>query len=87
LWKIAGEEERIVITRDRGFLCPGVVPFPSGVLVVRVPDDWSGAEIALFIWNGIHWITPGALAGHVTVMDPRRTRQRLLTALPGASVD
>ena len=61
---------------------PVPCPAPAGVVVVRVPDDWDGAAIALFIWNSLHWIAPEALVDSVTVIDPKRTRHRPLSQLP-----
>ncbi|MBI3988873.1 MAG: DUF5615 family PIN-like protein [candidate division NC10 bacterium] len=38
LWKRAGQEGRILMTRDLGFMLPKVQPQPVGVVLVRIPD-------------------------------------------------
>ena len=75
LWRTAGLEQRVVITRDRGFLCPNVLPIPVGVVVVRAPEHWNAAAIALLVWDAPNALGGESLAGNVTVMRPGATRQ------------
>jgi predicted nuclease of predicted toxin-antitoxin system len=82
LWQVAGREGRVVITRDRGFLCPGLRPSPGGIVVVRTPDDWKGPAISLFVWDALHRLGLDSLVGTVTIIDLNRTRQRPLSEIP-----
>lgn len=81
LWLLAGREERVILTRDRGFAFPALEPSPPGIVVVRVPDDWNGAAIALFIANSLQRLGFTSLVGNLTVIDTRRARRRSLAEL------
>ncbi|MCI0413525.1 DUF5615 family PIN-like protein [bacterium] len=44
LWKMAGDEHRIVVTRDLRFLMPNVSPGPLGVVIIRIPDTYLAKQ-------------------------------------------
>ena len=83
LWELAGRERRLVVTRDRGFICPSVSPAPPGVVVLRAPPSWRGAAIALMAWDALQDAGPDRLHGNVTVISPGQVRQRPLSRLVG----
>jgi predicted nuclease of predicted toxin-antitoxin system len=78
LWQVAGRERRLVVTRDRGFLCPALTPPPPGVLVVRVPPQWRAADIVSLVVEIVRRLGPESLVGKITVLEPQRVRQRPL---------
>lgn len=78
LWLLAGREDRVVLTRDRGFVHPGLTPAPAAIVVFRVPDLWTGADIATFGVRALSLVPPEGLLGYITVLEPDRTRRRLL---------
>ena len=82
LWQLAGQEARIVVTRDRGFAHPELTPFPPGVIVVRTPQAWKAAEIAEFALDVIQRLREESLVGYMTLIRPGRVRQRPLADLP-----
>ena len=87
LWQLAGREERIVVTRDRGFAHSELVPFPLGVIVVRTPQGWKSAEITQLTLDVIQRVPEESLVGHMTLIRPGRTRQRTLIDLPHGEMD
>ncbi len=82
LWVLAGAERRIIITRDLGFLWPDLAPHPEGVVIVRVPQEWKATEITELVRSSFDVLGGASLQGYVTVIDPRRIRQRPLALLP-----
>ena len=78
LWQLAGRESRTVVTRDLGFLWPGLMPAPDGVVMIRVPDDWQAQAITRLVSRSLDRLDTATLAGNVTVIEPGRIRQRPL---------
>lgn len=78
LWKTAGQEGRIVVSRDLGFMLPEVSPPPSGVVLVRVPNFFKAKAILRLVQEGLHKIPEATLFGNVTLIEPGRVRQRRL---------
>ena len=83
LWRIAGEEGRLVVTRDLGFMLPEVRPSPLGVVLVRTPDMCRADAILRLVQAGLSGLQEASLCGHVTVITPGRVRQRRLRSLEG----
>ena len=81
LWRIAGRQGRIVVTRDLGFVLPRVVPRPPGVVLIRVPNTFHALAILRLFQEGLARALPESLTGHITVLRPGRVRQRPLSAL------
>ena len=81
LWELAGREVRVVLTRDLGFLWPGLSPAPRGVVMVRVPSDWRAQQVAFLVQNALARTDLGTLAGNVTVLEPGGIRQHPLAAI------
>ena len=80
---LAGEQARIVVTRDLGFLWPAVAPHPAGVVIVRVPQEWNAADISELLRRALGDLDAASLLGNLTILEPVRTRQRPLTQVPG----
>lgn len=78
LWLLAGAQQRVILTRDRGFVHPGLTPAPAAIVVFRVPDLWTGADIAAFGVRTLGSLPPAELLGYVTVLERGRTRRRPL---------
>ncbi|WP_448591061.1 DUF5615 family PIN-like protein [Thermoflexus hugenholtzii] len=38
LWRLAAESQRVITTRDLGFLLHAQEPHPPGIVLIRVPD-------------------------------------------------
>jgi len=82
LWALAGEQGRLVITRDLGFLHWPVRPPPLGVVMVRAPDSWQAPSITGMVARELERVATGTLAGTVTVVEPGGVRQRRFPAGP-----
>ena len=78
LWLAAGQQKRIVVTRDLGFMLPLVVPPPAGVILVRAPDTFRADQILRLFQDGLGRVSAASLLGSVTVIQPGRVRQRPL---------
>jgi len=78
LWRIAGQQGRIVITRDLGFMLPEVSPAPLGVVLVRAPNSYRADAILRLVKAALSRIPGEALYDSVTVIEPGRVRQRTL---------
>lgn len=79
LWQLAGEQQRIVVTRDLGFLWPSLHPVPVGVVIIRVPSQWRAAQITSLVQGALEDATLSSLQGNVTLVEPGRIRQRSLS--------
>lgn len=75
LWKRAGQEGRLLMTRDLGFMLPELQPQPAGVVLVRVPDTYKADAILRLVQDGFRRVPEGTLYGNVTVIEPSRVRQ------------
>jgi len=82
LCRLAGREQRVVITRDLGFLGTGLSASPRGVILLRVPHHWRAADIARLVQDSLRRMECEDLVGYVTVIEPGRVRQRRLQDLP-----
>jgi len=78
LWKIAGKQGRLLMTRDVGFMLPEVGPRPLGVVLLRMPDTYKAHHIVRLVQDGLIRIPETKLYSHVTVIEPGRVRQRKL---------
>ena len=76
LWKRAAREEHILVTRDLDFPFPKIRPYPSGLIIVRVPDTFTGEQITRIFSEAIKRMQPEDLEGSVTVITPGRIRIR-----------
>jgi len=83
LWRLAGRERRVVVTRDLGFLWPSLSPAPTGVVLIRAPDGWQARQILVLIQDGLRRMDAGSLDGNVTVIQPGSVRQRPLAEISG----
>jgi predicted nuclease of predicted toxin-antitoxin system len=82
LWALGGEEARIVVTRDLGFLWPAMAPHPAGVVIVRAPQEWQAADISELVRTALGELGTDSLLGNLTILEPSRTRQRPLAQVP-----
>lgn len=78
LWKIAGEQGRLLMTRDLGLMLPEVSPPPQGVVLLRIPDTYKAGAILRLVQDGLSCVPKAKLYNHVTVIEPGRIRQRKL---------
>ncbi len=76
LWRIAGAQGRVVVTRDLGFVLPRVTPPPLGLVLIRVPNTFHALAIFRLFQEGLAHAVPESLAGQITVLRPGRVRQR-----------
>ena len=78
LWRIAGAEERFVLTGDLGFMWPALQPLPVGVVIVRAPSHWQALQLSELIRVALQDETQESLHGMVTLIEPGRVRRRSL---------
>jgi len=79
IWQTAGRQHRIVITRDLDFPLPGVHPIPKGVVLVRVPDTWTGRQIVRLVRDGFEELDRlEQLERQITVLTPGQIRMHEL---------
>jgi predicted nuclease of predicted toxin-antitoxin system len=45
LWMLAAREKRVLIIKDLDFPFPQLRPHPLGLILVRVPDTFTGPQI------------------------------------------
>ena len=76
LWRIAGAQGRVVVTRDLGFMLPRVTPAPPGVVLIRAPNTFHALAIVRLFQEGLARALPESVPGHITVLRPGRIRQR-----------
>lgn len=81
LWEVAVRERRMVITRDLGFVPDRARSCPPGLIVLRAPNNWRAQAIVGFFRDGLASLSPNALRGMLTVIQPGRVRQRQLTSI------
>lgn len=81
LWQLAGENERFILTRDLGFLWPKRLPLPPGVVMIRAPDKWNARQITALVVNALEGMSREALEGRLTVIEPGRVRQHLISRI------
>ncbi len=78
LWRLAGREHRVLITRDLDFPIPDVHPEPAGLVLVRVPDDWTGTQIVNLVRSSFHTLELEQLAKRITVLTPGQIRTHVM---------
>lgn len=78
LWRSAAREKRILITKDLDFPLPRSRPYPPGLILIRVPDIFTGDQITRTFSKAIKTTTLKNLEGHITVVAPGRIRVRQL---------
>ena len=82
LWQIAGAEERLILTRDLGFMWPALRPLPAGVVIVRAPAHWQALQLTELIRVALQDAPAESLTDRVTLIEPGRVRQRALSEMP-----
>jgi len=82
LWKLAIDEERVLVTRDRDFPIQGASGRPPGIVLLRPEASMRSAQITTLFESALARIGLDALLGHVTVIEPGRARQRPYANLP-----
>ncbi len=78
LWRLAGRQHRVLITRDLDFPIPDVYPEPAGLVLIRVPDDWTGTQIISLVRNGFHQLDMEQLRRRITVLTPGQIRTHVM---------
>lgn len=81
LWKFAAREQRIIVTRDLDFPLPKVRPYPLGLVLIRVPDTFTGKQITRLFSNFIKTSNLKNLEANITVIAPGRVRIRKMDLL------
>jgi predicted nuclease of predicted toxin-antitoxin system len=85
LWRLAGQEERFILTRDLGFPWPTRLPLPPGIVVIRAPDTWNARQIMVLVVTALASTPSEALRGNVTVVEPARVRQHPISPVSSQS--
>lgn len=78
LWKLAAREERILVTKDLDFPFPQIRPYPLGLVLIRVPDIFTGDQITRMFSKVLRATRVKSLEGRITVIAPGRVRVRPL---------
>ena len=78
LWKLAAREQRILVTKDLDFPLPQIRPYPLGLVLIRVPDTFTGEQITRLVSNALKTTKLKNLEGHITVIAPGQIRVRKL---------
>lgn len=78
LWKLAAREQRILVTKDLDFPLPQIRPYPPGLVLIRVPDTFTGEQITRLVANALRTTKLKDLEGHITVIAPGQIRMRRL---------
>ena len=76
LWKLAAIEQRILITKDLDFPLPQIRPYPLGLVLIRVPDTFTGKQITKLFSQALKTTKLKDLEGRITVIAPGRIRVR-----------
>ena len=82
LWKLAADEARILVTRDRDFPLRGAATRPPGMVLLRPADGMKTADVSRLFEAGIASVGVASLPDHVTVIEPGRVRQRPYSKVP-----
>jgi predicted nuclease of predicted toxin-antitoxin system len=78
LWRLAAREKRVLITKDLDFPFPQIRPYPPGLILIRVPDTFTGPQITRLFSTTFQRIRPKGFEGHITVVAPGQIRVRRL---------
>jgi len=78
LWRRAATENRILISKDLDFPLWALHPYPLGLILVRVPDTFSGRQITRLFTSALKTIGIKDLEDQITIISPGRVRVRKL---------
>ena len=78
LWRLAAREGRVLVTKDLDFPFPQIRPYPQGLILIRVPDRFTGGQITRLFSKVLKATKVGDLEGRITVIAPGRVRVRPL---------
>ena len=78
LWRFAARQKRILVTKDLDFPFPHIRPYPLGLILIRVPDTFTGRQITRLFSNTLESIKPKNFESHITVIAPGQIRSRRL---------
>jgi predicted nuclease of predicted toxin-antitoxin system len=78
IWRRAATERRILISKDLDFPLWGLQPYPSGLILIRVPDTFSGKQITRLFTSALKTIRINDLKDQLTIISPGRIRVRKL---------
>ncbi|MFQ5779178.1 MAG: DUF5615 family PIN-like protein [Nitrospiria bacterium] len=78
LWKKSAQEKRILISKDLDFPFPHIHPYPAGLILIRVPDTFTGKQITRLFSKAMKKTGLEDLKGCITVIAPGRVRARQL---------
>ena len=81
LWRVAAEQQRLIVTRDIGFVPAQSPPLPVGAIVVRAPHWFEAEGLDLLVQNALAYLSLHSLVGCLTVIQPGRVRQRALRSV------
>ena len=74
LWRVAAEEKRIVVTRDLDFPIQGLKPYPPGLILIRVPPDFTAKHITKVFKDSFSKMEIEKLENKIAVISPGRIR-------------
>ena len=78
LWRLAARERRILVSKDLDFPLPQLRPYPLGLILVRVPDTFTGEQITRLFSKALESIELKDFENHITVVSPGQIRTRKL---------
>lgn len=78
LWARAAADGRVIVTRDLDFPIPGLKPYPAGVILLRVPPDYTAMQITEVFTSSFSKMAQEELFHNVAVFSPGRIRIRPL---------
>lgn len=76
LWRLAGYQGRIILTRDVGFMHPDVFPAPVGMVIICIPNTLYAETILQVFQSGLESVPEDSLYQTLTVIEPGKVRQR-----------
>lgn len=74
----AADEHRILITKDLDFPLPNIRPYPSGLILIRVPDTFTGEQITRVFSKVLETTLLKDIEGQIVVVTPGQVRFRPL---------
>ncbi len=80
IWKVAREEERILLTQDLDFPLRGAGSVP-GVLILRYPQSFRRQNIAQLFTSFLDEGGLDAVPGNIVIVSPGRVRSRAIERL------
>jgi predicted nuclease of predicted toxin-antitoxin system len=76
LWRLAADEDRILVTRDLDFPLLDQDRQVPGLVLMRVPDTFNRQQVAAVFAEFMQTNDFQQLEGRVTVVSPGRSRSR-----------